>query len=33
MMSYSCIVVFIHATRYTLAYHVPDAEHVESSIE
>ena len=28
----SCTVVVIHATRYTLAYHVPHAEHVESSI-
>ena len=29
---YSCTVVVIHATRYMLAYHVPHAEHVESSI-
>ena len=26
---YNCI---IHATRYKLAYHVPHAKHVESSI-
>ena len=29
---YSCTVVVIHATRYTIAYHVPHTEHVESSI-
>ena len=28
----SCKVVFIHATRYRLAYHVTYTEHVESLI-
>ena len=32
MISYSCTVVFIHATRYRLAYHVPQAQQVESSM-
>ena len=32
MISYSCKVVFIHATSYTLVNHVPHAEHVESLI-
>ena len=31
-ISYSCKVVFFHATRYMLAYHVLHAERVESSI-
>ena len=31
MISYSCRVVFIHATRYRLAYHVPHTQQVESS--
>ena len=32
-LSYSCKVVFIHVTRYTLAYHVLHAKHMESSIQ
>ena len=31
-ISYSCKVVFFHATRYMLAYHVLHAERVESLI-
>ena len=31
-ISYSCKVVFFHATRYILVYHVLHAERVESSI-
>ena len=31
-ISYSCKVVFFHATRYMLAYHVLHTERVESSI-
>ena len=31
-ISYSCKVVFLHATRYMLAYHVLHAERVESLI-
>ena len=29
MISYSCTVVFIHATGYVLAYHVLHTEHME----
>ena len=32
MMSYSFTFVIIHASRYTLAYHVPHAKHKESSL-
>ena len=31
-ISYSCKVVFFHATRYMLAYHVLHAERVKNSI-